>query len=143
MLSQVEGLLQVDQSTVVGGLDTKAGELYPRGKLEDSRTWFWKLIGAPVPRPVCVISATEAIHQSAQQRTAAVERRDRYGRAHRQGWMTAMAAERAPSPDLISPREAYEGDVAGLPRPVPVAPLEIRRKLDFCSWLLSLVSAQG
>jgi Uncharacterized alpha/beta hydrolase domain (DUF2235) len=145
MVSQVAGKLQFEQGTIVSCLDTKANENFPGGVLEDSRTRFWKLIGSPIPRPVCIVSASEYIHQSAQLRAAGAGQSDTYGHAARRSWVDAMAVVRAAmaNPKLILPRGAYESTVGGLPRPVPAAPREIMRKLDVCSRLLSLVSARS
>jgi uncharacterized protein (DUF2235 family) len=140
MISQIGNMLELDQKTIVRGLDTKADERFPRGTLEDSRTLFWKLIGSPIPRPVCVISATEHIHKSAQLRAEA----GGYGRT-RKDWMTAMSQQCSamPNSDLILAREPDEKTIADLDRPNPATPYEFKQKLDLCSWLLSLVSSQG
>jgi hypothetical protein len=145
MLSQVAGKLQFDQYTVVSCLDTKTNENFPRGTLEDSRTWLWKLIGSPIPRPVCIVSATEYIHESAQLRATGGGQRDTYDHEARRRWVDAMAEERPAmsNPNLILPRETYESIVGALPRSLSAAPLGIRQKLDFCSRLVSLVSARS
>jgi hypothetical protein len=138
-------MLQLEQNTVVSLLDTKKNEDFPQGTLEDSRTWFWKLIGSPVPRPVCVVSATEYIHESARLRADKITQHDTYDRQSRRGWVTAMEEERPamPNREVILPREAYESTVGGLQRPDPAAPHEITKDLDICSWLVSLVSARS
>jgi len=145
MLSQVAGKLQFDQDTVVSCFDTKMNENFPRGKLEDSRTRFWKLIGSPIPRPVCIVSATEYIHESTQRRAIGGGQGETYDRAARRRWVETMAEEHSgmPNPKLILPREPYESTVGALPRPNPAASIEIRRKLDVCSRLVSLVSARS
>jgi type VI secretion system (T6SS) phospholipase Tle1-like effector len=145
MLLQVAGKLQFEQDTVVSCLDTKTNENFPRGTLEDSRTRFWKFIGSPIPRPVCIVSATEYIHQSAQLRATGGGQRDTYDHAARRRWVDAMAEERPgmPNPKLILPRETFESTAGGVARPAPAAPREIRKKLDVCSWLVSLVSARS
>jgi hypothetical protein len=141
MLSQVEGMLKFDEDTVVSLLDTRTNESFPCGTLEDSRTWLWKLIGSPVPRPVCVVSETEYVHESAELRATAGGQRDCYDRVSRQNWVKEMKMG-----GKILAREPYESATAGL-KPAapagPAAPHGIRKKLDVCSWLVSLVSARS
>jgi hypothetical protein len=69
--------------------------------------------------------------------------RDTYDRASRLGWLAAMKEERPAMPNrkLILAREPYESIVGDLQRPIPAAPHQISKKLDVCSWLVSLVSA--
>jgi hypothetical protein len=143
MLAQVENMLQLEQNAIVSLLDTEPLENFPLGTLEDSRKWYWKLIGSPVPRPVCIVSATEYIHESAQGRANKPPQRDTYNRASRRDWVAAMATVLPAMPDLILPRGTYEKNVGNLPRPAPAAPRVIRKKLDLCSWLVSLVSARS
>jgi hypothetical protein len=104
MLSKLEGLLGFNERYIVGSLDNRSCEDYPGGKLRDSRTLGWKLIGCAVPRPICIISPTERVHASAWDRT------DIYKGARRGAWLAAMAV-------LQAPPSPFEIATAALPRP--------------------------
>jgi hypothetical protein len=139
MLSKLQGLLGLDQSCVVGSLDNKPAERYPGGKLEDSRTLFWKLIGSPVPRPVCIISATERVHVSAWDRSAAgppgVAADDAYKSAGRKAWLAAIG--------LQAPRSPFEIATAALPRPPDPPAVNIPRTLGWCGRVLSYLDSES
>jgi hypothetical protein len=133
MLSKLQGLLGLEERCIVGSLDNKPAERYPGGKLEDSRTLFWKLIFCPVPRPVCIISSTERVHVSAWERSQAgppvVAANDVYKSAGRQAWLAAVG--------LQAQRSQFEIDTAALPRPPDPPAIDIPKKLDWCGTVLS------
>ena len=77
MISELKdrNLLALNDACIVRALDAKDAERYPAGVLENSRTWFWKMIGCPVPRPIGIISDTEWVHESAWGRRGAAHNR--------------------------------------------------------------------
>jgi hypothetical protein len=140
MLSQLQPILGLNQNSIVVSLDRDKTEFYPGGELQNSRTQFWRLLGAPVPRPVCVISQTEQIHESGWQRSAAAARAvpasDVYKTVRRKVWLAAMTIFKA----LRTP---FESTLAAVDRPDPVVISGLKKKLDWCSWLLQVVGARG
>jgi uncharacterized protein (DUF2235 family) len=149
MLSELEShqLLAFDPLSIAGALDADHAERYPAGALADSRTPFFRLIGCPVPRPVCVISNTERVHDSAWQRRAAsrdvVPNRDIYKRPRRGKWLDAMAVTPHGQRDLEVLREPFEVRFADGARPTDRPAENIPKKLDLCSWLLQPISGRG
>jgi hypothetical protein len=147
MLEQIDGLLGLNQACIVGALDRAPDEQYPGGKLEDSRSLLWKLIGAPIPRPVCVISATERVHESAWGRAQAaatlVPAKDVYKTPARRKWLEAMRSPGGAIPPVEAPRGAIEIELTGLPRPPADALPDIPPKRDLCSRVLALLRPQG
>lgn len=147
MLSQLAArqMLSFEQDCIQRSLDRQP-EIFPVGALEDSRNVFWKLLGSPIPRPVCVVSDTEYLHESAALRAQAVAaRRDLYKGRRRRAWMTAMSQQlqTRPNPSLIATREPDEVRIGGLGRLDPITPIKFKKKLDWCSWALELVSARS
>lgn len=149
MLSKLRGhrLLGVDDHSIVAQLDDEPTERYPAGAMQDSRTRIWRLIGCPVPRPVCIISDTERVHESAWQRQAAnansVPDRDIYKRWRRRTWLAAMNDPQGPPPILPVARSAIEADYARRAYVMRARPMaNIPEKLDICSWLMRLVGAR-
>ena len=140
MLSKLEGLLGFNERCIIDSLDNRSCEDYPGGKLRDSRTLGWKLIGCPVPRPVCIISPTERMHASAWDRSAAappgVTATDIYKGTGRGAWLAAMAA-------LQAPRSPFEITTAASPRPSDPPAVDIPKKLGWCAKLLSYLVPQG
>ena len=138
MVSQLNPLLGLDRNSIVVSLDRDGSELYPGGELQNSRTRFWRLLGSPVPRPICAISQTEKIHESAWQRSTAatVAASDRYKKERRKNWLDSMAKYKAS-------HEPFESEIAAINRPNPIAKSGLKTKLDWCSWLLQVVGARG
>jgi hypothetical protein len=139
MIAQLQGLLGFDNANILRSLDDEPAERYPVGKLQDSRTFGWKLIACPVPRPVAVISATERVHASALGRSFAggglVSARDVYRSARRREWLGAIGPEQAVSD--------FEQQILGLNRPGNPPQLHIRRTLGFCGWILAFITGKG
>jgi T6SS, Phospholipase effector Tle1-like, catalytic domain len=139
MLAQLDGLLGFNRNNIVSSLDNVASEFYPGGRLEDSRTLFWKLIASPVPRPVGIISATEQVHASALDRSTAasalVAANDVYKGQSRRDWLAAIGAR--------TTRCALEEEIAGLPRPPDPPPVNIRQTLGVCGHILAFINPQG
>lgn len=147
MLSKLEEhqLLALDQRSIVAQLDDEPTERYPAGAMQDSRTRVWRLVGCPVPRPICIISDTERVHESAWERRDALARlvpdRDIYKRWRRRGWLEAM--DGPPPPALQVERSPFEmnyAEEAGLMRARPTP--NIPRKRDVCSWLMHFFGAR-
>jgi hypothetical protein len=137
MLSQLQGLLDFDERSIVGALDPKKSESYSIGELVDSRTLFWKLLWCPVPRPVGIISDTEEVHASAWDRsdTKLVARSDIYKSTSRRAWLTAMGPR--------TQRSQFETRIDALPRPPQPAPIRIATKLGFCGRILRYLNPQS
>jgi hypothetical protein len=140
MLSKLQGLLGFEQRCIVGSLDNRPCESYPGGELVDSRTLGWKLIGCPVPRPVCIISSTERVHASAWGRSEAgppkVTAADIYKGAGRDAWLAALG-------DRQAPRSQFEITTAELHRPEDPPPINIPPHLGWCGKLLSYLVPEG
>jgi len=136
-------LLAFNDRCLDGALATEEAEAYPTGLMANSRAGFWRLIGSPVPRPVCVVSETERVHQSAWDRHAStseyVGRRDLYRRDKRSQWLTAMEGlkcERTSSEEETATNAARTAETREKARLV----VNVPRKLDWCSWLMGLVN---
>jgi hypothetical protein len=143
MLSALErnGLLGLINRSIVGGLD--ANERYPMGLIQNSRKGFWSWVGNPIPRPVCIISRTEMIHESAWERAGVCPPKDIYRRGQRRGWLTAMMDPNGPDGTRELPRTALERNFANLLPPArPTLPV-VPRILDLCSELLKFLRPQG
>jgi uncharacterized protein (DUF2235 family) len=112
-------------------------EAYPSGELADSRSTFWKLIGSPVPRPVCITHASEWIHASAWDRAALKLPGDVYATDRREGWLRTMADHKALRSDLES------GFAVTTATPSPPEPARTSRKLRWCDRLLQALSGAG
>jgi uncharacterized protein (DUF2235 family) len=135
MLSQVSGMLAFDQAAIQRCLDKKPEE-FPVGTLNESRTLSWKLLGAPVPRPVCVVSETERVHESVGLRAEATTPRDRYNRPARREWTRMVQS-------LLAPRDPREVQVGGLERTRHTDHVVVKKRLDFCSKLVAALSARS
>jgi uncharacterized protein (DUF2235 family) len=93
-------LLDFDNTVIRDSIARYRAEHYARGKLQDSRTLFWKTIASPIPRPVCITDHSEKVHDSARERRD-VGRGDPYAGAERREWLESLT---------IEPRSAYETD---------------------------------
>ncbi len=137
-------LLAFDEGCVVRALAREDEEHYPGGVLANSRTIFWRLLGAPVPRPVCVISETERVHESVWARNEAAEEcvsaSDLYKRARRAAWLTAMNDSAGPRSPLVAERIDFEKDIAARQRPPEPPTFDLPKKLDWCSYIMSFVN---
>jgi hypothetical protein len=138
MLAQLEAhqLLALDRQTVADSLDRNEG--YPGGKLQDSRSLFWKLLGCPMPRPVGFCSHTELIHDSVRKRTgaAAVPQGDVYKHPRRAAW--------AAKAQNVAARGQFEADLPAMtPRARPNSPKLALRPPDFCTRILRQISPKG
>jgi T6SS, Phospholipase effector Tle1-like, catalytic domain len=138
MLSRLKGKLALDPDCVGRALDPCKKEYFPAGTLEESRKGFWRVAFCAVPRPVCVISDTEHIHDSVWLRNEAtkyVPADDLYKKPRRKVWIDGMKPRRIK-------RAKEEKDMANLAR-TELAPLGIRRKLDFCSRVLEFIGGRN
>jgi hypothetical protein len=138
MVSQLQGLLGFDLSTIVSTLNDREDKPYPGGELWDSRTLFWKLIACPVPRPVGIISATEHVHESAWNRSNAAEvsANDIYKSRSRCGWLAATTALRVA-------RAPFEVSTDAATRPPNPPAVDIRPKLGVCGQLMKWINPEG
>lgn len=100
MLSRIaeHELLDVDCTVIKESLARYCGEGFAQGKLQDSRTLFWKAIASPIPRPVCITDDSEQVHESARERMVA-DPRDPYTGGKRRDWLGTVK---------IAPRNGYE-----------------------------------
>jgi hypothetical protein len=134
----MKGLLDLDLKYIADdALD--GSEPYPTGKLADSRTLFWKLIGAPVPRPVCITHASEKIHESAWARADRRSRGDIYATRRRDAWLKAMGSRRVA-------RNDFEKDFAVSavrPRTGPKEPNRAPGRLGWCDKVLRWLGGAG
>ena len=138
MLVQLEALLGFDECNIASALDNADSERCPLGKLEDSRTLFWKLIACPVPRPVGIISETERVHGSAWERKGdpQVPDGDLYKEVPRCDWLGKIG--------LCAARTEREKEIAAKARPrVTPLPREIRPKLGVCGQVMRLINPEG
>lgn len=144
MLSQLHdrGLLGLNQDCIVRALDPVASEAYPHGKMQNSRTLFWRLVGSPIPRPVCVISDTERVHEAASDRskcdTNDVPASDIYKQEPRMKWLATIGLH-----SLLLARTAYEKAIAAIQRPDPPQPSRVKPALDLCSRVMSIIGVRG
>jgi Uncharacterized alpha/beta hydrolase domain (DUF2235) len=141
MLAQLQSrhLLGLDADYIAAALDPL--ESYPTGSLVNSRTIFWRLIGSPVPRPVCIINSTERVHESAQSRgtlqTPPLQRADIYLRARRKRWLAAVKdAVIARLPEEKVSAAAGASTVVANRIPVP-------KNTGICGLLLKVVGGNG
>jgi Uncharacterized alpha/beta hydrolase domain (DUF2235) len=134
---QTSALIGLAPASIVSALDGRSAEAYPSGKLQDSRTLLWHLIGCPVPRPVAVSSVTEKVHDSARARSTAARTtaRDTYKTAARVSWIGWATG-------LIAQRSAFESCTIA-PAASGAPPPKQKARLDFCSALLRLFGPQG
>jgi hypothetical protein len=132
MLSKLAGLVALDHDVIRGALDPERAEQYPGGTLDDSRSLFWKLVGCPVPRPVCVISPTERVYESAWERHTAsqVPANDVYRSVARGKWLEAMISRLSKAIAAPSPLAAFKGPT-------------IRPRRGLCGWILYYLNPQG
>jgi uncharacterized protein (DUF2235 family) len=103
MLSRLAAhrLLDLDNAVIQESAARYCAERYAHGKLQDSRTLFWKAIASPIPRPVCITDHSEKVHDSAHARNDA-GRGDPYAAGtERREWLESLATE---------PRNAHETD---------------------------------
>jgi hypothetical protein len=147
MMSQLEshGVLAFDRQTVTDLLDT-GDETYPGGRLQDSRTLFWKLLGCPMPRPVRVCSFTEQVHDSVEARAtvAGVPARDAYKRAARRRWAAALHGQFESGVAAVAARNDFESMVPRQARRTrEEAPELTRVPLDTCTRILRQISPKG
>ncbi len=141
MLSRVIewDLLAIDMKYVDQVLDRS--ERYPIGVLAQSRTWLWRTVGSPVPRPAGITSETEQIHESAWDRAAdgaASLVGDIYHTAKRRRWLDAMGG-------LICQRSELERQHAvrnAVPRTKWSSPL-VSRKLGLCDRILTWLNGSA
>jgi type VI secretion system (T6SS) phospholipase Tle1-like effector len=141
MVSRLDkyGLLALDLDYVRGeALDDN--ERYPSGELADSRSLFWKFIGAPVPRPVCITHASEWIHMSAWDRIKQHPPRDVYGGKRRDAWLGAMKGRLVP----LSEFEAACVASGRMPkRSSAPPPRSVSERLRWCDKLLRWLAGAG
>lgn len=132
MVSQIlaYGLLDLDEDCITNSLDQSAP--YQEGKLEDSRTFFWILLGCPVPRPVGSTSTTEKIHASAFGYDQGV-----YWGQRRRNWLGQTdVAECA----LTEFEETHAVKVQGARvRPPPPLPANI----GVCDWIMQQIGGSS
>jgi uncharacterized protein (DUF2235 family) len=106
MLSRIRQyrLLDFEDTAVVDAVWRYKAERYAEGKLQDSRTLFWKAIACPVPRPICITDASESVHVSALDRRPLAPAGDPYAADRRQAWLEALGT--------VCPRSDLEKDPA-------------------------------
>ncbi|MGH8260631.1 MAG: DUF2235 domain-containing protein, partial [Steroidobacteraceae bacterium] len=119
-------LLDLDIAPVAVAVDLDIVEPYPQARLHDSRKWFWKAIGSPVPRPVGITDPSERIHQSAHDRAALSLSRDPYSRPRRKSWLVPLPIAKL---NCIETLPALQGKPPGYPYTPP-------SKAGFCAWVL-------
>ena len=137
MLDRVcsRSLLAIDTQALAGGVNRQTAELYPTGRIHDSRTMLWKLVGCPVPRPVGITDDSECVHESAMERQKLVSSGDVYDHAERKAWLGTI-------PDYkVVKRSDAEIDMSFQGKPeggVPYKPtVQVARGL--CSFLLQKI----
>ncbi len=132
MVSQIlaYGLLDLDVSTITRFLDQSAP--YPTGKLIDSRTLAWRILGCAVPRPVGSTSTAEKLHESAFDYTQGSYRSPR-----RQNWLANCGITRF---DRTPFEVAHAVTTRGGRRPAPVMR---PRKGGLCDWLMQLLAGSA
>jgi hypothetical protein len=141
MLAQIvdpaRSLLDLDLAYVEAALDSSAGERYPCGLLQNSRTLAWKLLGCSVPRPVTITTDVERIHASAFDRSRQIAAGDAYRRDERVRWLAVLQ-------NLEIARSPFETHYAGLARGTKAAAARpVSTKLGFCDQLMQLIGGSG
>lgn len=127
MLSRLRyhGLLDVRLADTARSFRQYKAENFAMGRVQDSRSGFWKIAFSPVPRPVGLADAGERIHGSAFVRRCA-----RYGPGTtRRAWLAGQTHRRENPEGLeLSPMFRFRG--AGTPH-VPLIP----SRQGWCEWL--------
>ena len=131
-------LLDLDTAAVTAALDAR--EPYPVGLLENSRTFFWKLIGGSVPRPVGQTFERERIHESAWVRSAEVASHsgsDIYKQKRRVAWLKDMKGRELSRTSCELAHEAER------PPQESHRPRLVFRSCSFCTWIVRLAAGRG
>jgi hypothetical protein len=131
---RAHSLLFIDDDAVVSGVNRATAELYPKGRMHDSRSLLWKLVGCPVPRPVGITDDSERIHASAIERQAQVSPADTYGNEERQAWLQTIPTHKVALRAGVEISLSFKGEPPGTSYKPTV---EIRRGL--CSFLLQKI----
>ncbi len=130
------GLLDLDLDYIKDSALDRS-EIYSTGELADSRSLFWKFIGSPVPRPVCITHASERIHESAWERAARTLKGDVYASKRRHSWLQAMADHRVLRSD-------FETECAvTTTTPSTPEPSLTSHRLGWCDRILRTLSGAG
>jgi hypothetical protein len=137
-------LLGLHQVCVTRALDPT--EPYATGALQNSLTIFWRLIGSPVPRPICIISPTERVYDSAWQRGRAdnicpVPEDDVYLRPRRERWLAAM--DTTARTRRVVRAQFEEANAVTQPGPPALPPRQMSNNIGFCGRVLQYVAGRG
>ena len=115
-------LLDLDLTQIGNAIGRFHAEAVPMGRLQDSRTVFWKLIACPIPRPVGITDDSEMIDQTAFLRRAAARRGDAYANRRRQAWLDTIPPTKIRAIDKFEERHRFQGPEPGLKVPRLQAP---------------------
>jgi len=132
MVSQIleHELLDLDTRVITRALDKS--EPYAKGKLENSRTFWWRLLGSPVPRPVGTTYAAEKIHESVTEYGQGV-----YAGTRRQQWVRDCGLD-------VFRRTRFEVDHAIKARGAAEPPPPWRpSRIGLCDRIMQLLGGSG
>jgi len=132
MVSQIlqYRLLDLDVDYITRSLDQSVP--YPTGKLINSRTWAWRLLGSAVPRPVGTTSTAEKIHESAFDYAKGI-----YAGARRQEWLAHTDVATFARTDFE--RNHAVTQIGARNR----RPIVQSGRLSWCDWLMQQVSGSA
>jgi hypothetical protein len=124
MLDRVQhyGLLDIDLDTIRGAVARYCAEKCARGTLKDSRTYFWKALACPVPRPVAITDDSERVHETALIRTRIASPDDPYGKRNRQSWLCALPERQVWEMSAFERDNAFAKDGNGVQVQTVIAP---------------------
>jgi hypothetical protein len=136
MLAQLREhrLLDFDAASVQAAVNRATAELYPGGRLHDSRKLLWKLIACPVPRPVGITDDSERIHESAIQRSTLKISGDPYASRNRDNWLGGLGAHKIARRTELERELTFQGVPPGNLYQRVVPP-----KRGFCAWLSAAI----
>ena len=125
-------LLDLDLSCIRAALDQRTP--YPTGKLEESRTFVWKLLGCTVPRPVGTTSTAEKIHQSAYDYKQGIYRGSR-----RQTWLDRRLNH---MPTFYRTPFETANAVTHVGPSTPLPQL-VSKRLGWCDWIMQQLAGSA
>jgi type VI secretion system (T6SS) phospholipase Tle1-like effector len=140
MLSRLQfhGLVDFDPHCVEGAVNRYHAETYARGKLHDSRSYFWKTVACPIPRPVGITDDSEKVHVSAIDRMRRAGNSDSYAIPSRQAWLGTLPAAKIVPTSPFEQRYVFDDAGCGM----AVRPI-VRPRRGLCDWAMRRLFGQA
>jgi hypothetical protein len=110
---QVHDLVDFDATCVDGAIDRYHAEIFAAGKLQNSRSFFWKAIACPIPRAVGITDESERIHQGTIDRMEVAGPGDPYADLRRQAWLRALRPAKIQAMSGFERQHAFSGTEPG------------------------------